>query len=95
MLDEADKGFEGRNSAFDSLTQPSADERARQQFVSQLRRHIMVDMASSMRKLYEREVEPGIVACGKGAPRNAVDVRRSMLPNTFFRAWSALRTTAQ
>jgi SAM-dependent methyltransferase len=95
MLDEADKGFEGRNSAFDSLTQPSLDERARQQFVSQLRRHIMVDMAASLRGVYERGVEPGFVAHAKRAPRNALEVRRAMLPNAYFRAWSALRTTAQ
>jgi len=96
MLDDATtQGFEGRNSAFDSLTQPSLDERARQQFVSQLRRHIMVDMAASMRKVYEREVEPGIVARRKRAPGNAIEVRRAMLPNPYFRAWSALRATAQ
>ena len=41
------EGFEGRNSAFDALTAPSLDERARQHFVSQLRKHIMVDMAAS------------------------------------------------
>jgi SAM-dependent methyltransferase len=95
MLDDANQGFEGRYSAFDNLTQPSLDERARQQFVSQLRRHIMVDMAASMRKVYEREVEPAVVARRRRAPRNAVDVRRAMLPNPYFRAWSALRTTAQ
>jgi SAM-dependent methyltransferase len=95
MLDDANKGFEGRNSAFDSLTQPRLDERARQQFVSQLRRHIMVDMAAAMRKVYEHEVEPAAVARSKHSPRNAIDVRRAMLPNPYFRAWSALRTTAQ
>jgi SAM-dependent methyltransferase len=95
MLDEADKGFEGRNSAFDALTQPTLNERARQQFVSQLRRHIMVDMAGSLRGVYEREVEPAVVARQKRAPRNALEVRRAMLPNTYFRAWSALRYTAQ
>jgi SAM-dependent methyltransferase len=95
MLDEANKGFEGRNSAFDSLTRPTLDERARQQFVSQLRRHVMVDMAGSLRRVYEREVEPGVVARHKRAPRNALEVRRAMLPNTYFRAWSALRYTAQ
>jgi SAM-dependent methyltransferase len=95
MLDESNKGFEGRNSAFDSLTQPTADERARQQFVSQLRRHIMVEMAGSLRSVYERQVEPSLLARGKRAPRNALEVRRAMLPNTYFRAWSALRYTAQ
>jgi hypothetical protein len=91
----ATEGFEGRNSAFDALTQPRFDERARQQFVSQLRRHIMVDMAASMRKVYEREVEPGVVARAERPPRTALEVRRAMLPNRYFRAWSAVRTTAQ
>jgi SAM-dependent methyltransferase len=95
MLDESNRGFEGRDSAFDSLTRPSLDERARQQFVSQLRRHIMVDMAAGMRRVYAGEVEPQIVARKKRAPRSALEVRRAMLPNPYFRAWSALRYTAQ
>jgi SAM-dependent methyltransferase len=95
MLDEATNGFEGRNSAFDCLTRPTLDERARQQFVSQLRRHIMVDMAATMRGVYENEVEPRIVARRRRPPRSAVEVRRSMLPHPYFRAWSALRYTAQ
>jgi SAM-dependent methyltransferase len=95
MLDESIPGFEGRNSAFDSLTRPTLDERARQQFVSQLRRHIMVDMAASMRRVYERNVAPRVAARTGHAPRTAVEVRRAMLPETYFRAWSALRYTAQ
>jgi SAM-dependent methyltransferase len=95
MQGDATEGFEGRNSAFDALTQPTLDERARQQFVSSLRRHIMVDMAASLRGVYEHEVEPSLVARNERPPRTAVDVRRAMLPNTYFRAWSALRYTAQ
>jgi SAM-dependent methyltransferase len=95
LPDHATEGFEGRNSAFDALTQPTLDERARQQFVSQLRRHIMVDMAGSMRGVYAREVEPSVIARHRRPPRNALEVRRAMLPNAYFRAWSALRYTAQ
>jgi SAM-dependent methyltransferase len=91
----ATQGFEGRNSGFDSLTSPKLDERARQQFVSQLRRHIMVDMASRMRAVYEREVEPAVTRQRRRPPRNAFEVRRAMLPNPYFRAWSALRYSAQ
>ena len=69
MLDDAIKGFEGRNSAFDSLTEPTLDERARQQFVSQLRRHIMVDMSASMRGVYERAVAPRVRARAGRPPR--------------------------
>jgi len=88
-------GFEGKNSAFDSLTQATLEERARQQFVSQLRKHIMVDMAASMRKVYTNSVAPQAAKRRRRAPRNAVEVRRDMLPNPYFRAWSALRYTAQ
>jgi SAM-dependent methyltransferase len=97
-MQPASKGFdafEGKNSGFDALTTPSLDERARQQFVSQLRKHIMVDMAATMRDVYDEVVEPGVVKAKGRAPRNAVEVRRAMLPNPYFRAWSALRYTAQ
>lgn len=89
------EGFEGRNSAFDALTTPSLDERARQQFVSQLRKHIMVDMAASMRGVYADEVEPAFIKRTGRRARTAVEVRRAMLPNAYFRGWSALRYTAQ
>jgi SAM-dependent methyltransferase len=55
----------------------------------------MVDMAGSLRGVYEREVEPGVTARNQRPPRDALEVRRAMLPNPYFRAWSALRYTAQ
>jgi ubiquinone/menaquinone biosynthesis C-methylase UbiE len=88
-------GFEGKNSAFDALTTPSMDERARQQFVSQLRKHVMVDMAARMRSVYETQVQPAMVARTGRQPSNGIEVRRAMLPDPYFRAWSALRYTAQ
>jgi SAM-dependent methyltransferase len=88
-------GFEGSTSSYDSLTAPTPDERARQQFVSQLRRHIMVDMSARMRTVYETQVEADAIRRRGRAPRNANEVRRAMLPNGFFRAWSTLRYTAQ
>jgi ubiquinone/menaquinone biosynthesis C-methylase UbiE len=88
-------GFEGQNSAFDSVTTPTLDERARQQFVSQLRKHVMVDMAAKMRAVYETEVEPALLARTGRPARDGLEVRRAMLPNAYFRAWSALRYTAQ
>jgi SAM-dependent methyltransferase len=89
------EGFEGKNSAFDSLTAPSLDERARQSFVSQLRKHIMVDMATTMRGVYANDVEPRFKKTKGRVPKDAVEVRRAMLPDPYFRAWSALRYTAQ
>jgi SAM-dependent methyltransferase len=88
-------GVEGKNSQFDLLAAPTLDERARQQFVSQLRRHIMVDLAGGMRDVYAGEVEPRFVKEKGRVPKDPIEVRHAMLPNSYFRAWSALRYTAQ
>jgi ubiquinone/menaquinone biosynthesis C-methylase UbiE len=94
-MNNATPGIEGLNSAFDALTKPQLDERARQQFVSQLRKHIMVDMAGTMRRVYEQQVATRYQRDHGRRPRNPSEVRRAMLPNPYFRAWSALRYTAQ
>ena len=94
-MSHVSEGLEGKNSRFDTLTAPTADERARQQFVSQLRKHIMVDMAATMRGVYTREVGPQVKKTKGREARNALEVRKAMLPNPYFRAWSALRYTAQ
>jgi ubiquinone/menaquinone biosynthesis C-methylase UbiE len=80
---------------FDELAPPSHDELARQEFVSMLRKRIMVDMAGRMREVYRDEVEPGYVAAHGRAPRDGREVRKAMLPNPYFKAWSALRYSAQ
>ena len=41
MADTGEPGLEGKVSAFDALAVPTHDERARQQFVSGLRKHII------------------------------------------------------
>jgi len=89
------KGLEGRVSAYDELAAPTLDERARQQFVSALRAHVMVDMSSRMRAVYNRDVAPQFAASHGREPLNGLEVRKAMLCNTYFRAWSALRYTAQ
>jgi SAM-dependent methyltransferase len=88
-------GLEGKISAFDALAAPIHDERARQQFVSALRKHVMVDMAAEMREEYTQRVLPRFEAANKRPPRDGVEVRKAMMPNPYFRAWSALRYTAQ
>jgi SAM-dependent methyltransferase len=80
---------------FDDLAPPSHDEQSRQAFVSLLRKRIMVDMAGDMRRVYEREVAPAFEEKHGRAPRDGREIRRAMLPNPYFRAWSALRYSAQ
>jgi SAM-dependent methyltransferase len=80
---------------FEDLAPPSHDELARQQFVSVLRKRIMADMARDMRQVYEREVEPRFVEQHGRAPRDGREIRKAMLDNAYFKAWSALRYSAQ
>jgi SAM-dependent methyltransferase len=95
MADTGEPGLEGKISAFDALAVPTLDERARQQFVSSLRKRIMVDMAARMRLEYQERVLPKFRAAHGREPHDGLEVRKAMLPNAYFRAWSALRYTAQ
>ena len=44
--------------SIESLSPPGHDEHARQAYVASLRKHLMVDMAGRMRRLYETKVLP-------------------------------------
>ena len=82
-------------SSIESLSPPSHDEHARQAFVASLRKHLMVGMAGRMRGLYDTQVAPVVAAREGHAPRDAREVRRAMLDEPYFQAWSALRYSAQ
>lgn len=69
---------------------PSRSEAAAQDFVSTLRAHVLNEMAASMKRRFEREVEP---ALGPGA--TGPDVLRAMRPQPYFRFYSAARVKAQ
>ncbi|MCC5867231.1 MAG: class I SAM-dependent methyltransferase [Gammaproteobacteria bacterium] len=71
------------------------DERARQGFVSALRRHVMVKMSAAMRASYERELRPQFERTHARPPADGVEVRRLMRPHPIYQAWSALRYNAQ
>jgi SAM-dependent methyltransferase len=82
--------------SIEALTPAHHDEHARQAFVAALRKHLMVDMARGMRNAYEQRVEPAHRArTGGTAPRDGREVRRLMLREPYFKAWSALRYSAQ
>jgi SAM-dependent methyltransferase len=80
---------------FEDSAPASHDERARQMFVSVLRKRIMADMAGEMRTAYQQEVEPAFVREHGRPPQDAREIRRAMLCHPYFRAWSALRYSAQ
>ena len=59
------------------LFQPTHDERARQQFVSGLRKHAIIDMREDMTRDYRERVEPALVARGT-QPADWRDIERAM-----------------
>jgi ubiquinone/menaquinone biosynthesis C-methylase UbiE len=67
------------------------DEKARMNFVSTLRSHVLNDMANGMRAVYDAEVAPAL----RAVPKDGPDVHRAIRGNEFFRFYSSLRVTAQ
>ena len=71
------------------------DEKARMNFVSGLRAHVLNDMANGMRAVYEGEVEPAFRHARKRVPKDGPEVHKAIKPNEYFRFYSSLRVTAQ
>ncbi|NDB15340.1 MAG: hypothetical protein EB018_00435, partial [Gammaproteobacteria bacterium] len=71
------------------------DEKARMNFVSGLRAHVLNDMATGMRAVYEGSVEPGFRRSAGRAPKNGPEVHKAIKPNEYFKFYSSLRVTAQ
>jgi SAM-dependent methyltransferase len=84
----------GRRS-FDSIARPTHDERYRQAFVSQMRKFVMQDLADGMRRDYAARIEPRLRRSPRRAPANGHEVRKAMLDQPIFRAFSALRYATQ
>lgn len=77
------------------LVEPTHDERQRQKFISNLRRKILVDFANDMRVVYEKKVAPKVERRTGRKPKSGRDIRRAMLHEPIFEAWSSLRYNAQ
>jgi len=74
---------------------PSRDESARQEFVSSLRGYILVDMASSMKDRYEKEVKPLYRREYGQDPVDGPAVHNAMKSDLYFRFYSSIRYNAQ
>ncbi|MBK6598154.1 MAG: class I SAM-dependent methyltransferase [Proteobacteria bacterium] len=90
-----DGSLNPQHESIENIAQPTHNERARQRFVSSLRKRVMVDMAQSLRRAYEHEVLPAFKQAAKRPPRDGREIRRAMLEHRYFRAWSSLRYVAQ
>ena len=71
------------------------DEAARQDFVAGLRVHVMRDVSSGNRPLYDTKVVPQFRRAHGRAPEDRHEVRREMNREPFHQTWGALLRTTQ
>ena len=74
---------------------PTRDELSRQEFVSSLRSHILVDMAASMRRHYRERVEPAFLRDHGRRPASGEEVHDAMRDEDYFRFYSSVRYNTQ
>jgi len=74
---------------------PTANEVARQRFVSALRKAVMVDLSGDMRRTYAEKVEPAIKAANGGKPVRSQEIRAAMTDEPIYKFYSSLRYNAQ
>jgi SAM-dependent methyltransferase len=75
--------------------EPTRDESARQEFVSCLRGHILVNMATTMRSRYEEKVAPRFEREHHRLPENGPEVHQAMKSDLYFKFYSSIRFNAQ
>jgi ubiquinone/menaquinone biosynthesis C-methylase UbiE len=78
----------------EELFRPTHDERARQAFVSNLRKHAIIDMRHALKQDYEGRVEPALASRGQ-APRDWREIDRVMQKEASYRFYSSVRYNAQ
>ncbi|MEY4357866.1 MAG: hypothetical protein RL469_1192, partial [Pseudomonadota bacterium] len=71
------------------------DEKARMNFVSGIRAHVLNDMANGMRAVWEADVEPEFRRKRRRGPKDGPEVHGAMKSNEYFKFYSTLRVTAQ
>ncbi len=76
------------------VSKSTHDEYAYQRFVSILRKKILMDYSKDMRTIYDTRVGPAFEKRNGRAPTGR-EIRKEMLHEPQFEAWSALRHTAQ
>jgi ubiquinone/menaquinone biosynthesis C-methylase UbiE len=77
------------------LPRPVHDERARQDFVGTLRKHLASRVVPGHRIVYEKRVAPSIEARLGRAAVNRFEVRAVMDQDPYYRFWSAMQRRSQ
>ncbi len=78
----------------EELVRPNHDERARQGFVSMLRKHAIIDLRRAMQDDYDQRVEPALERAGR-KPTDWRGIETAMQGEPSYRFYSALRYNAQ
>lgn len=80
--------------SIEELFQPTHDERARQNMVSMIRKHAIIDMRKAMKDDYDNRVEPKLEREGR-KPEDWAAIEKSMEHEASYRFYSAMRYNAQ
>jgi ubiquinone/menaquinone biosynthesis C-methylase UbiE len=79
----------------DTIAKPTANELARQKFVSALRKAALVDVGGAMKQTYQGKVEPAFEKAHGHKPTHARDIRGAMQDEAVYKFYSSLRYNAQ
>jgi ubiquinone/menaquinone biosynthesis C-methylase UbiE len=79
----------------DTAAKPSANELARQKFVSALRKAALVDVGGAMKQAYQDRIEPEFEKAHGHKPAYARDIKEAMEDETVYKFYSSLRYNAQ
>jgi len=79
----------------DLLAAPTHDEFALQSYVSTLRMHILNDIGSGLRGIYDNRVKPSFESEKGRAPKDEHEVRRAMMKDGYCRTWSSMMRSCQ
>jgi ubiquinone/menaquinone biosynthesis C-methylase UbiE len=74
--------------------QPTHDERARQQLVSMLRKHAIIDLRQKLQQDYDTRVEPAVTRAGRSIA-GWQDIEAAMQDEPAYRFYSSIRYNAQ
>ena len=79
----------------DFLVTGTHDEMNRQHYVSRLRMHILNQIGSGMRDVYESRVKPAFEKEQGRAPKNEHEIHKAMMADTYGQTWSTMMVNCQ
>lgn len=84
-----------QNLKHDLKVDTDRNEKARQEFVSSLRSHILNDLAADMRQRYEKHIEPHFAREQGCKPKDGREVHGAIKDDDSFKFYSSIRYNAQ